>query len=542
MLAGTPVILLQEGSERSEGSEARRAIFQTVRAVAEAIRPTLGPRGLDKMLVDSLGDVVITNDGATILQKMEVQHPAGKMLAEVAKAQEQESGDGTKTAVLLAGELVRKAEDLIAEKLHPTVITRGYQLAAARALVRLPSLGRPVGPTDTPELERVASTSMISKGVAAYRDQLATLAVRAVTAVVDPVGGALRYDRKNVQILKRQGGEIADAELLEGHVLEQEALHPRMPKVVAPARVALLAGAIEGKKTEFSEEIKITAVDQIQSFLDEESRLLDRMVEAIEKSGANVVITEKGIDDVAAERLARRGIYAVRRAKHSDLELLARATGARLVARPIDLVTSDLGSAARVEERKIGDDKLTLVSGATKARAVTLLVRGGTQHVVDEVERSLIDATATLGVALEDGRLVTGAGASAIELAQDLREYAATVGGREQLAVEAFAAALEVVPAALAENAGMDVLNTLVELRRRHKNGEPRVGVDALRGTVADMSTIAVEPLREVRQEIEGATETANLLLRIDDVIASKRSTPGGPPPAGGGASGEEFA
>ncbi len=542
MLAGTPVILLREGSERTEGSEARRDIFQTVRAVAEAIRPTLGPRGLDKMLVDSLGDVVITNDGATILQKMEVQHPAGKMLAEVAKAQDQECGDGTKTAVLLTGELVRKAEDLIAEKLHPTVITRGYQIAAARALEHLATLGRPVGRSDTEELERVASTSMISKGVAAYRGPLAKLAVRAVTAVVDPAGGALRYDRKNVQILKRQGGEIGDTELFEGHVLEQEALHPRMPKVVSDARLALLAGAIEGKKTEFSEEIKITAVDQIQSFLDEESRALDAMVEAITTSGANVVITEKGIDDVAAERLARRGIYAVRRAKHSDLELLARATGARLVARPIDLVASDLGAAARVEERKIGDDKLTLVSGATKARAVTLLVRGGTQHVVDEVERSLLDATVALGVALEDGRLVTGAGASAIELSQHLRDFASTVGGREQLAVEAFASALEVVPAALAENAGMDVLNTLIELRRRHKNGEPNVGVDAIEGQVADMSKTAVEPLREGRQEIEGAAETATLLLRIDDVIASKRGGPGASPKPGGSSSGEEFA
>jgi archaeal chaperonin len=542
MLSGTPIILLKEGAQRTEGSEARRDILETTRAVADAIRTTLGPRGLDKMLVDSLGDVVITNDGAAILQKMDVQHPAGKMLAEIAKAQDQECGDGTKTAVLLTGELVRKAEDLLDEKLHPTVITRGYQIAAARSIEHLASLGRPVRAGDTGELDRVAATSMISKGVSAYRVELGRLAVRAVTAVLDTPGGTPRFDRKNVQIVKRQGGQIHDSELLEGHVLEQEAVHPRMPKLVRGARIALLAGAIESKKTEFSEEIKITAVEQVQSFLDEEARALDAMVDAVVASGANVVITEKGIEDVAAEHLARRGIYAVRRAKHSDLELLARATGARIVARALDLTASDLGAADRVEERKIGDDKLTLVSGATKARAVALLVRGGTQHVIDEVERSLLDATITVGVALEDGQIVTGAGSVPMDLSQHLRDFASTVGGREQLAVEAFASALEVVPTALAENAGMDVINTLIELRRRHKGGERNVGVDALGGKVAEMQDLAVEPVRVIRQEIQGATETATMLLRIDDVIASKRTSPGGSAKAGGGSSGEDFA
>jgi thermosome len=540
MLAGTPVILLREGSERSEGSEAQRNIIQTARAIADTMRSTLGPRGLDKMLVDSMGDVVITNDGATILQKMEVQHPAGKMLAEVAKAMDQECGDGTKTSVILTGELLRKAEDLMAEKLHPTVITRGYQIAAARALEYLGTLGRPVRIGETDLLERIAMTSMASKGVSGHRSELAKLTVKAVSAVLDRRDGTVRFDRKNVQIVKRQGGEIHDTELLEGHVLEQEAVHPDMPKQVSEARIALVAGAFETKKTEFSEEIKITSPSQVQSFLDEEARVLEGMVDSMVRSGANVVFTEKGIDDVVATHLARAGIYAVRRAKHSDLELLARATGARLVARPTDLDPSDLGSAARVEERKIGDDRLTLVTGCPKARAVTILVRGGAQHVVDEVERSLIDAVMTVGIALEDGRVVTGGGATAIELSQHLRDYASTVGGREQLAVEAFASALEVVPAALAENAGMDIINTLIELRRRHKGGDKHVGVDAPGGKVAEMDTIAVEPLRVARQEVEGATEAATMLLRIDDVIASKRA-PSTPPPKPGG-SGEDFA
>ncbi len=542
MLTGTPVILLREGSERVEKSEAQRAIIEAARAIADALRSTLGPRGLDKMLVDSMGDVIITNDGASIVQKMEVQHPAGKMLAEVAKATDQEVGDGTKTSVILTGELLRKAEDLMEEKLHPTVITRGYQIAAQRALEHLGTLGRPVDRTETDQLERIAMTSMISKGVAGYRAELAKLAVKAVTRVVDTTDGHVRFDRKNIQIVKRQGGEIHDSELLEGHVLEQETVHSAMPKRVDDARIALVTGGFETKKTEFSEEIKITAVNQIQSFLDEETRLLEAMVDAVRSAGANVVFTEKGIDDLAAEHLSRAGIYAVRRAKHSDLELLARATGAHLVARPIDLAPSDLGSAGRVEERKIGGDRLTLVSGSPKARAVALLVRGGAQHVVDEVERSLIDAIMTIGVALEDGRVVTGAGATAIELSQHLRDYASTVGGREQLAVDAFASALEVVPAALAENAGMDVIDTLIDLRRRHKGGDRHAGVNALEGKVADMDTIAVEPLRVSRQEIQAAAEAATMLLRIDDLIASKR-TPATPPGRPGGASsGEEFA
>ena len=362
MLTGTPVILLREGSQRRKGNEAQQDIIRAARAIADTMRATLGPRGMDKMMVDSLGDVVITNDGATILKKMEIEHPAGKMLAEVAKAQDQECGDGTKSCVILAGELLHKAEDLMADRLHPTMITLGFQIAAQKALEHLATLGGPVRREDTELLERIAMTSMISKGVASQRQELSRLAVRAVLEVIDEAGGRLRFDRKNIQMVKRQGAEIHDSELVKGHILEQEAVHSQMPKRVSPARIALVEGALESKKTEFSSEIKITNASQVQSFLDEEARMVQAIVDAVIRSGANVVFTEKGIDDVAAEHLARAGVYAVRRAKRSDLELLARATGAHLVASPVDIGPDDLGSAGLVEERKIGDDRLTIVS------------------------------------------------------------------------------------------------------------------------------------------------------------------------------------
>jgi len=539
MLAGTPIILLREGTERAKGVEAQKEIARAARAVADAVRSTLGPRGMDKMMVDSAGDVVITNDGATILKQMEIQHPAGKMLVEVAKTQDQECGDGTKTCVILTGELLHKAEELMDEKVHATLITLGYQVAAEKALAILPTLGRPVKISDTELLRKIAMTSMISKGVAAFREELATLAVRAVTEVVDTRDGTVRFDRKNIQLLKRQGDDIHRSELIEGHIVEQGTVHPDMPKVVAGARIALFEAALEMKKTEFSSEIRITDAAQMQSFLNEESRLIQTMVDAVVRSGANVVFTEKGIDDVAAEHLSKAGVYAVRRVKKSDLELLARATGARLVARAADIGPDDLGTAGRVEERKIGDDALTVVTDCPRARAVTILIRGGSQHVVDEVERSLVDAVMTVGISLEDGLVVTGAGATAIELSQALRDLAATVGGREQMAVEAFAAALEIIPLTLAENAGMDTINTLIELRRQHKAGDRAAGVDCLQGRIADMDEVAVEPIRVARQEILGATEATTMLLRIDDVIASRRSTtpspPGGGSPAGGG-------
>ena len=542
MLAGTPVILLREGTERAQGVDAQKEIIRAARAIADSVRSTLGPRGRDKMMVDSMGDVVITNDGATILKQMEIQHPAAKMLAEVAKAQDQECGDGTKTSVILTGELLRRAEELMDEKVHPTLITRGYQVALERVLEHLDRVSRPVALGDVELLRRLAMTAMISKGVGGYRAELASLAVRAVSEVLDRRGEHLVFDRKNVQLVKRQGGEIHDTELIQGHIVEQAGVHPDMPKLVEQARIALFESALEVKKTEFSAEIRITEAEQMQSFLREEERMVQAMVESIVRSGANVVFAEKGIDDLAAEHLAKAGVYAVRRVKRSDLELLARATGARLVARPADLERGDLGSAARVEERKIGDDRLTIVTGCPQAKAVTVLIRGGTEHVVDEVERSLTDAIMNVGIALEDGRVVTGAGAAAIELSQHLRELAPSIGGREQMAVEAFADALEVVPVTLAENAGMDTIDTLIELRRLHKGGAVHAGVNVLESRVSNMDEVAVEPIRVSRQVLRGAVEASTMLLRIDDVISAKRTTPPKGPSGPSSPSGEEFA
>lgn len=529
MLAGTPVLLLREGTQRAEGRDAERENLRAARAVAESIRSTLGPRGMDKMLVAGSGEVVITNDGATILREMEVEHPAARMLAEVARTQDQECGDGTKTSVIFAGELLKQADALLDERVHPTIVVRGYQLAEARAVERIGAVARPVGRRDTALLTAIAMTAMISKGVAGHRERLAELAVRAVDAVVEGSGERLRFDRKNIQFVRRPGGDVLDSELLEGHVLEQQRVLPAMPSVVAPARIALVEGALEVPKTEIGAEIRITDPAQLEGFRSEEERLLTRMAEAVAAAGANVLITEKGIDDLAAETLARRGIFAVRRAKRSELDLLAKATGGRLVARPQDLARGDLGTAARVEERKVGDDRLTFVTGCPHARSVSLLLRGGSEHVVEEVERSLVDAVSTVGLALEDGRVVTGAGAAATEASLALRDYAMQLGGREQIAVEAFAHALEVIPLTLAENAGMDTLRALVELRRRHRSGEVDAGVDVLNARVANMAEVAVEPIRVGVQAIHGATEAAVMLLRIDDVVAARRSAPAAP-------------
>lgn len=533
MLAGTPILVLKEGTEREEGKDAQHDNIRAVWAIAESLRTTLGPRGRDKMMVDASGDVVITNDGATILKEMEIQHPAGKFLVEVAKTQDQECGDGTKTAVILTGELLHRAEELLDDHVHPTAITQGYQIAAERALAVLAEIARPVSRQDTAALLRIAQTSMISKGVSALREPLSQLTVKAVTEVIEDQGGTLRFDRKRVQMVKKQGGEVLDTELLEGRILEQEALHPAMPRVVTPARLALVEGALEMRKTEYSAEIRISSADQMSSFKAEEERLVAAMTEAVVASGANVLICEKGIDDLAAAQLASAGVYAVRRAKREDLEMLARATGGHLVARAQELTAADLGRAARVEERKIGDDRVTLVTGCEHARSVGLLIRGGTQHVVDEVERCFTDALSTVGIALEDGFVVTGAGAVPVELAQRLRAFASTVGGREQMAVLVFADALEAIPSALAENAGMDKIDALIELRRQHANGELQAGVDVLASRVAKMDGTAVEPVRVMRQAIQGAVATATTLLRIDAVISSKRSGGAGTPPHG---------
>jgi len=461
MLTGqTPILVLKEGTRREKGRGALSNNIQAAKAIADAVRSTLGPRGLDKMLVDSMGDVVVTNDGVTILKEMDVEHPAAKMMVEVAKTQDQEAGDGTTTAVVLAGELLKRAETLIEQNIHPTIISQGYRLASTKALELLQQVSQPVSIADHDTLARIAVTSMSSKGVSFNRDLLGEIAVKAVTAVAEKKGEGYYVDLDNVQLIKKQGGSMADTTLIEGVIVDKEKVHSGMPSRVENPKIALLDAALEIKKTEIDAKIEINDPSQLNAFLQEEENMLRKMVDQVKKSGANVVLCQKGIDDLAQHFLAKEGIYAVRRVKKSDMEKLAKATGANIVSKVSELTPEDVGHAGLVEERKIGEDALTFVTGAKKARAVSILIRGGTEHVIDEIERSLDDALNVVAVAVEDGRFVFGGGATAEELAMHLRDEAAKVGGREQIAFESFADALETIPRTLAENAGMDTITS----------------------------------------------------------------------------------
>jgi archaeal chaperonin len=536
MLTGqTPILVLKEGTKREKGRGALSNNIQAAKAIADSVRSTLGPRGLDKMLVDSMGDVVVTNDGVTILKEMDVEHPAAKMLVEVAKTQDQEAGDGTTTAVILAGELLKRAEELIEQNIHPTIISQGYRLASSKALELLQASSHPVAIADTETLKRIAVTSMSSKSVSFNREMLGEIAVKAVTAVAEKKSSGYNVDLDNIQLIKKQGGQMADTSLIEGVIVDKEKVHSGMPSRVESPKIALLDAALEIKKTEIDAKIEINDPNQLNAFLQEEENMLRRMVEQVKKSGANVVLCQKGIDDLAQHFLAKEGIYAVRRVKKSDMEKLAKATGANIVSKVSELSPEDVGSAGLVEERKIGDDALTFVTGAKKAKAVSVLIRGGTEHVIDEIERSLDDALNVVATAVEDGRFVFGGGATAAELALHLRDEAAKIGGREQMAFETFAEALETVPRTLAENAGLDPIDILIELRKAHKSGQKNAGVNVLAGKVDDMQSLQViEPIRVGRQAIESATDAAVMILRIDDVIASKSS----PPPSGKGGPG----
>ena len=535
MMSGqTPILVLREGTKREKGRGALTNNIAAAKAIADAVRSTLGPRGLDKMLVDSMGDVVVTNDGVTILKEMDVEHPAAKMLVEVAKTQDQEAGDGTTTAVVLAGELLKRAEALVEQNIHPTIISQGYRLASQKALEVLQKISEPVSVTDTETLQRVAVTAMASKSVSYNREKLGEIAVKAITAVAEKTDKGHYVDLDNVQLIKKQGGAMTDTELIEGVIVDKEKVHSGMPNRVASPKIALLDAALEIKKTEIDAKIEINEPSQLNAFLQEEENMLKRMVEQVKKSGANVVFCQKGIDDLAQHFLAKEGIYAVRRVKKSDMEKLAKATGANVVSKVSELTAEDVGAAGLVEERKIGDDSLTFVTGAKKAKAVSILMRGGTEHVLDEIERSLDDALNVVAVAIEDGRIVTGGGAAASELALHLRDEAARVGGREQLAFESFSEALETIPRTLAENAGLDPIDILIELRKAHKSGQKASGVNVHAGKVDDMAKLhVIEPIRVGRQAIESATDAAVMILRIDDVIASK-GTPTPPPGAGG--------
>jgi thermosome len=549
MPAGTPILVLKEGTRRERGKGAQFNNIAAAKAVADAVRSTLGPRGMDKMLVDSLGDVVITNDGVTILKEIDIEHPAAKMLVEVAKTQDEEAGDGTTTAVILAGELLKKAEDLIEQSIHPTVIAAGFRLASERAREVLEKVATKVSIKDADVLRKVAMTAMSSKSSSGHKELLADIAVKAVSTVAEQrAEGSYFVDDDNIQIVKKQGGSIADTALVDGIIVDKERVHPGMPSEVNDAKIALIDAALEVKKTEIDAKIEITDPTQLQAFLNEEEAMLKRMVETVRKSGANIVFCQKGIDDLAQHYLAKDGIYAVRRVKKSDMEKLAKATGGKLVTKLDELSKEDLGYAKLVYEKKIGDDEMTFVTGCKNPKALSILIRGGTEHVVDEVERSLEDATSVVAVAIEDGKIITGGGSSATEIALGLRDYASSVGGREQIAIEAFADAVEVIPRTLAENAGLDPIDTLIELRKQHKQGNKNAGINVFTGKVSDMKKESVvEPIRVGGQAISSATDAAVMILRIDDVIAA-RAGDGGKGGGGkggdggeGGGDGEEF-
>ncbi len=522
-LQGTPVLILKEGTQRTVGRDAQRMNIMAARVIAEAVRSTLGPKGMDKMLVDSLGDVTITNDGVTILKEIDVEHPAAKMVIEVAKTQDNEVGDGTTTAVVLAGELLKRAEELLDQDIHPTIIARGYRLAAAKAMEVLDSIAIDIDVEDEETLKKIAATAITGKHSEFAVEHLATLVVKAVKRVAEKRDGKYKVDEDNIKVEKRHGGSITDTEFVEGIVIDKEVVHAGMPKRIKNAKIAVLKAALEVKETEIDAEIRITDPDQIRMFIEQEEKMIKEMVDKIANAGANVVFCQKGIDDLAQYYLAKAGILAVRRVKQSDIEKIAKATGARILTDLRDIKPEDLGEAQLVEERKVGDEKMVFITGCKNPKAVTILVRGGSEHVVDEVERSLQDAIKVVKAALESGRVVAGGGAPEIEVSLKIKEWAPTLGGREQLAAEAFAAAMEVIPRALAENSGLDPIDILVELRKAHEEGKVTYGVDVFEGKVTDMKEKGVlEPLRVKKQAISSATEVAIMILRIDDVIAAK--------------------
>ena len=537
-LGGQPILILKEGGQRTRGRDAQSMNIAAAKAVAGAVRTTLGPKGMDKMLVDTIGDVVITNDGVTILKEMDIEHPAAKMMVEVAKTQDDEVGDGTTSAVVIAGELLKKSEELLEQDVHPTVITLGYRQAAEKAQELLQTIAVDVKAKDKEILAKIAGTAMTGKNAEASKEKLCDLIVRAITLVADADG---TVDTENVKVEKRVGGAIEDSEIVEGMIIDKERVHPGMPKTVKAAKILLLNAAVEYKKTEVDAEISITSPDQLQLFLDEEERMIKGIVEKIKASGANVLFCQKGIDDIAQHYLSKAGILAVRRVKKSDMEKLARATGGALIS-SIDAISADeLGVAGLVEERKVGGEEMIFVEKCKNPKAVSIIIKGGTEHVVDELGRALEDALRVVGVVVEDKKIVAGGGAPEVELSLRLREYAATQGGRIQLAIEAFASALEVIPRTLAENAGLDPIDKLVELRAAHEKGKKTFGLDVFEGKPVDMLAAGVvEPLRVKTQAIASAAEAAVMILRIDDVIASAKSA--GPSPeemaAMGGAGG----
>ncbi len=528
---GMPVLILKEGASQTKGRDAQKNNIAAAKLISEVLRTSLGPRGMDKMLVDGLGDVTITNDGATILKEIDVQHPAAKMMVEISKATDNEVGDGTSSVVVLAGALIEKAEELITNDVHPTIIVDGYRKSAIKSIEFFNNVARKIEAGNKSELIKVARTSMQTKLVSKESSELAELVVNAALQVSETSESGYLVDIDDVKVEKKAGGSLRDTKLIKGIVLDKEVVHGGMPKRIEKAKIALVNSALEIEKTEFDAKINISSPDQMKMFLEEENKMLKSMVDKIISSGANVTICQKGIDDVAQHYLAKSNILAVRRVKESDMTKLARATGARIVNNLEDLSSKDLGSADLVEERKVETDKWVFIEGCKHPKAVTILIRGGSQRVVDEAERAIHDALMVTKDVMEKPFIVAGGGSPESFVAGKLRDWSSTLSGREQLAADKFAESLEVIPLALAENAGMDPIDTLTELRSKQAKGSKWSGIDARSGKVVDMSKLdIVEPLSVKEQIIKSATEVASMILRIDDVIASSKSGAGGPP------------
>ncbi|OYT42131.1 MAG: thermosome subunit [Candidatus Aenigmarchaeota archaeon ex4484_224] len=523
-LGGQPILILPEGTLRQIGRDAQKNNIAAAKAVADAVRTTLGPMGMDKMLVDSIGDIVITNDGVTILEEMEVEHPAAKMMVEVAKTQNEEVGDGTTTSVVIAGELLKNAEELIDQNIHPTVITKGFHKAKEEALKILEEMGIPVSLKDKDLLKKIALTAMTGKSMEKASPKIAELIIEAIQTVAEVEKGKIKIDKDNIKRVKKHGASAEETKLIKGVVIDKEVVHPGMPKRIENAKIALLDTALEVKETETDAQIRITSPEQLQAFIEQEQKMIKQMVEKIKEVGANVVICQKGIDDLAQHYLAKEGILAVRRAKKSDMEALAKATGGRIITNLEDLTEKDLGEAKLVEERKIAGEAMVFIEGCKNPKAVTILVRGSTEHVVEEVDRAVEDAIGAVASALELGKVLPGAGAPEVEVAIKLREFAERFSGKEQLAILAFANALEIIPRTLAENAGLDSIEILAQLRVEHDKGNRNVGINLFEGKVEDAIKMGVvEPLKVKTQAIKSAAEAAEMILRIDDVIAAKK-------------------
>lgn len=532
-------IVLPESALRTQGRSAQTGNIMAAKAMAEIVRTTLGPRGMDKMLVDDMGDITITNDGATIVEEMNVEHPAAKMIVEVAKTQDDEVGDGTTTAVVLTGELLSQAEGLLTKGINTTTIVRGYRMAAEKAQDVLDSISKPVKTSDEKILKEIAETAMTGKGAESAKGTLSDLCVNAVKQVAEEEGGKIKIDLDDIQVEKKEGGSVLESELIYGVVLDKERASDSMPRKVEKAKIALLDVALEIKKTETDAKIEITSPNQLALFTEQEEKSLKEKADAISDSGANVLFCQKGIDDMVIHFLGKAGVFTVKSVSKSDMKKIAKATGGNIVSNVKELSAKELGKADLVEEMKIGNDEMVFVRGCKNAKAVSILVRGGTEHVVDEAERSVHDALGGVASAVELGKVVTGGGALEIELAKKIREYSESVGGREQLAIHAFAETLEIIPRTLAESAGMDAIDTLVKLRSEHDKGNVDVGVDVLSGKTGDMwKKGVIEPTKLKLQAIKSASEASEMILRIDDVIAASKKDMPPMPPGGGGMGG----